>query len=187
MADTKISWRQGMKVKIGLGITAVAVLLTVLVTAVSTHGWLWSVDEFRYKRMINSLPTPVGFVFDTNRLYSSPDYPRAERRYDVNGEHHDVVAFFTAVLPKAGWKLLNEQTDVADSKPTSQMITSWLVFDGPEDRCLEIAVRSDTKWSEERSDAKVLVELDLLAKRSSWHLASRIDRCKDYESVPSNP
>lgn len=176
-----------MKVKIGLGITAVAVLLTVIVTTVSTHGWLWSVDEFRYKRMISSLPTPVGFVSDTNRLYSSPDYPAAARRYEVNGEHDDVVAFFKAALPKSGWKLLKEQTDVADSKPTSQMILSWLVFDGPRDHCLEIAVQSDTKCSEEGSDAKVLVELDLLAKRSSWHLASRIDRCKDYESAPINP
>lgn len=176
-----------MKVKIGLGITAVAVVLAVIVTAVSTHGWLWSVDEFRYKRMINSLPDPVGFVADTNRLYSSPDYPAAARRYDVNGEHDDVVAFFMTALPKTGWKLLNEQMDVADSKPTGQMIVSWLVFDGPRDRCLEIAVRSETHWSEKEGDARVFVELNLLAKRSSWHRASRIDRCKDYESVPSNP
>ncbi len=175
-----------MKVKIGLGITAVAVLLTVIVTAVSTHGWLWSVDEFRYKRMINSLPTPVGFVSDTNRLYASPDYPAAARRYVVIGEHDDVVAFFKAALPKTGWKLLNEQKRT-NYEPDSNIRIwgeiSMLVLDGPRDECLEIKVLSDDGRSEAVIDRNVRVELDLFATRDLLS-ASRIDPCRDYEAVP---
>lgn len=176
-----------MKIKSMLVAAVVIVLMVAVCRLVTTENGIWSVNEIRYKHIINSLPTPVGFVSDTNRLYSSPDYPAAARRYEVKGNHDDVVAFFETVLPKAGWKLLNKQTDVADSKPPSRMMISRLVFDGLRDHCLEIAVRSDTKWSEEESDAKVLVELDLLAKHSSWHRASRIDRCKDYEAVSSDP
>lgn len=171
-----------MKVKIGLGIAVAAVLLTVIVTAVSTHGWLWSVDEFRYKRMINTLPTPPWWVSDTNVVYSSPDYPMANRMYDVQGAHGDIVKFFRTTLSEQGWNYVGGDLSRAD--PDAPVFegsdvyaeVTRLAFQDLKDLCLEVTVKSSLIEANTAEDELVRVELWLLEIRNG----SRIDPCEDY-------
>lgn len=176
-------WRQGMKVKIGLGIAVTAVLLTVIVTAVSTHGWLWSVEEFRYKRMINALPTPPQWVSDTNAVYTSPDYPMAKRMYDVQSARDDIVKFFRTALPEQGWNYVGG--DLSRSDPDAPVFEGngvyaevmRLAFQDLKDLCLEVTVKSSLIEANTAEEELVRVELWLLEMRNG----SRIDPCEDYD------
>jgi hypothetical protein len=175
---------KAMKGKVDLALAAVAVLLVVTVVAVSTHGWLWSVDEFRYKRMINSLPAPPGWMPDTNIVHTSPDYPRAARRYEVQGEHEAVAAFFMATLPKLGWSLVGERRIRAQPGSPGYAFVSRFAFDNPRDRCLEVKIASFSEQPGMELGQRVDVELHLLDKRSSVG-GSITNFCRIFENSRS--
>ncbi len=61
-----------------------------------------------YKRLLQLLPEPSGWVPSTNRVDTNAYSLLGFRSYDVNGQYTEVAKFFRVKIPQAGWRPLKE-------------------------------------------------------------------------------
>lgn len=175
-----------MKAKLFLAGAASVVVIIILATVwstVSKPNGLWAIHEITYKATINSLPPPEGWDPKTNQVFSTPDYPRAERFYDVLGDYDEIVAFFIRTMPQLGWSYLGDHTN----SPGTVSLFQQMYFDNPENQCLRIEVRSHRDQAVEMEDkpTPVQVHIHLMSKVGGPSpFASSINFCEDYEGAP---
>jgi hypothetical protein len=164
-------------------LAGVATVLAIIALAevwatVSEPNGLWAIHEITYKSAISSLPAPGGWDPTTNQVFSTPDYPRADRFYDVRGEHDEIVAFFMRTVPQLGWSYLGERASPESAGGGSPLI-NVLHFDNPENQCLRIEVSSPGKQAVATEDETTEIHIDLTSKGGAG-----VNFCEDYERAP---
>ena len=90
--------------------------LLAILYACLTHGFLWSIYVPIYDRLLHSIPTPPGFLQETDKTTLYPELPWGYRRYKVDMTHEETVKFFVAELSSAGWDLLGHKETSGESK-----------------------------------------------------------------------
>jgi hypothetical protein len=175
-----------MKAKVfftGAASVVVIIILATVWSTVSKPNGLWAIHEITYKSAINSLPPPDGWDPKTDRVFSTPDYPRAERLYDVRGGYDEIVALVMKTVPQLGWSYLGDQTN----SPGTISFFQQLYFDNTKNQCLRIEVRSQRDQAVELQDkpTTVQVHIHLMSKVGGPSpSASSINFCEDYEGAP---
>jgi len=137
-----------------LGVVGVLGLLAILY-ACATHGFLWSIYVPIYDRLLHSIPTPPGFLQETDKTALNPELPWGYRRYKVDMSHEETVNFFVTELPLAGWDLLEHKrwnSEYGEDRPgvylkvdrilSSKRSKYWLIVDVTTDTTAE-GVRID--------------------------------------------
>ncbi len=78
------------------------------------------------------LPAPPGAVRERGRRAPGAEPSRHSRVYDVERPYQEVAGFFKAELPRRGWRLVEEDTQVTPGTRSPEDIASVeLVFRGP--------------------------------------------------------
>lgn len=83
----------------------VGACVMILVAGYLTHGIAWSIYVPIYDHILHSIPTPPGFLPDTDWSNRTPDEPCGSRAYQVSGEQSDLGSFYATELPRTGWEL----------------------------------------------------------------------------------
>lgn len=96
----------------------------------AAHGVSGLMDMSVYGHLLESLPTPPGLLPQSDRVDLTPYHLWAQRDYQVDVDHGEVVDFFRTSLAQQGWSLRqesNERIDV-DTGPTGYLEWTRLLF-----------------------------------------------------------
>lgn len=124
-------------------IASLVVLVSVTVVVVLSQGYFWSYREMAFRRLLKSLPEPLGWVPDTDLLATNAYSYYGFRYYDVSGRYAEVVDFFKVELPRLGWKLSGEEENAPDLRHGDNIQSVSLFFTSQERYCLDISLGAD--------------------------------------------
>ena len=122
---------------------SLVVLVGVTLVVVLSQGYFWSFRETAFRRLLESLPEPLGWVPDTDLLATNAYSYYGFRYYDVNGRYAEVVDFFKVELPRLGWKLSMEAENARDPQHSDYIQSVSLLFTYQERYCLVISLGAD--------------------------------------------
>lgn len=124
------------------------VLIGVVLAGVAwaSHGYFWSLREIRYKKLLNSLPEPPGWISATDHLDTDAYSPFGFRYYEVNGSYEEVVDFFRSEIPKLGLLLLLEEEHGVHPSTVSDnlLLSTSLFFAYHRNDCVSIFILTET-------------------------------------------
>lgn len=107
-----------------LGVLVVAVVFGVW----ATHGFLWSVYIPIYDRLLYDVPSPPGLVTETDEVDLNPETPWGYRTYRVDGDHLEIVDFFTTHFPGAGWDARENDSWRTEREPSGHLQVDHMLF-----------------------------------------------------------
>ena len=138
-----------MKTKKRLIINSILALAVIVPASLVwlSHGYLWSFREIRFRKLLNSLPEPPGWISETDLVDTSGYSPFGFRYYDVNSSYEDVIDFFRSEIPKLGLQPLHEEEydpSPSSTKPGIYLQSTTLYFAYHRNECVSIHVLTTT-------------------------------------------
>lgn len=108
-----------------------------------SHGVTWSFQSLAYERLMDDLPTPPGFLPESEYVSIFGYHSTGFKRYRALEEHVELINFFSSQLPSIGWQLTGTEGFPVDANCKSCFLSTDLYFSYNERYLLQIELLTE--------------------------------------------